>query len=100
MSKKTYRGRTIGFLQRIVKIIFGEKSNIIFVRSIFDSMSENDGKKDISAEPREEVSGTAGLERTVGTTSASTETVERIGVAPAMPDTGSLHQFSSYRFYS
>jgi hypothetical protein len=73
-----------------VKITFGEKSNIIFVRSIFNSMSENDGKKGTSAGPRDEVSRTAGLERTV----------ERIGVAPAMPDTGSLHQFSSYRFYS
>ncbi len=81
MSKKTYRGRTTGFLQRIVKIIFGETSNIIFVRSIFNSISGNDGKKDISAGPREEVSGTAGLERTV----------KRIGVASAMPDTGSLH---------
>lgn len=35
-------------------------------------------------------SGNAGLERTVGTTSTSTGNVERIGVAPAMPDTGSL----------
>jgi hypothetical protein len=53
-------------------------------------MSENDGKKGTSAEPREEVSGTAGLERTVGTTATSTGTVERTGVAPAMPDTGNL----------
>ncbi|CAF1187447.1 unnamed protein product [Adineta steineri] len=53
-------------------------------------MSEHDGKKGTSAEPREEVSGTAGLERTVGTTATSTGTYERIGVAPAMPDTGSL----------
>ena len=53
-------------------------------------MSENDGKKGTSAEPREEVSGTDGLEKTSGTTSTSTGTNERIGVAPAMPDTGSL----------
>jgi len=50
-------------------------------------MSENKG---ISDQPREELSGTAGLERTVGTTLTSTGTAERIGVAPAMPDTGSL----------
>lgn len=54
-------------------------------------MSENDTKKGTSAEPREEVSGTAGLERTSGTTSTSTGTAERTGVAPAMPDTGNLH---------
>lgn len=54
-------------------------------------MSDNDTKKGTSAEPREEVSGTAGLERTSGTTSTSTGTVERTGVAPAMPDTGNLH---------
>jgi hypothetical protein len=54
-------------------------------------MSKNESKKQgTSAEPRGEVSGTAGLERTSGTTSTSTGTVERIGVAPAMPDTGSL----------
>ena len=35
-------------------------------------------------------SGPTGLERTVGTTSTSTGNVERIGVAPAMPDTGNL----------
>lgn len=54
-------------------------------------MSKSDGKKGTSAEPREEVSGTAGLERTSGTTSTSTGVHERIGVAPAMPDTGDLH---------
>ena len=53
-------------------------------------MSENEGKKGTSAEPREEVSGTAGLERTSGTTSTSTGTVERTGAVPAMPDTGNL----------
>jgi hypothetical protein len=47
-------------------------------------------KQEISVESREEVSGTSGLERTSGTTSTSTGTVERIGVAPAMSDTGSL----------
>jgi hypothetical protein len=51
-------------------------------------MSENDGKKGTSTEPREEVSGTAGLERTVGTTPTSTGTVERTGVALPIPDTG------------
>ena len=54
-------------------------------------MTEHDGKKGTSAELREEVSGTAGLERTSGTTSTSTGVHERIGVAPAMPDTGDLH---------
>jgi len=54
-------------------------------------MSEKDGKKGTSAEPREEVSGTAGLERTVGTTSTSTGTAERTGVTPLMPDTGNIY---------
>lgn len=54
-------------------------------------MSESNGKKGTSAEPRDEVSGTAGLERTSGTTSTSTGVHERIRVAPAMPDTGDLH---------
>ena len=53
-------------------------------------MSENDSKKGTSAEPREEVSGTVGLERTVGTTATSTGNNERIGVAPGMPDTGNI----------
>jgi hypothetical protein len=51
-------------------------------------MSENDSKKGTSAESREEVSGTAGLERTTAT---STGPVERTDVAPAMPDTGNLN---------
>jgi len=58
-------------------------------------MSENDGKKGTSAEPREEVSGTAGLERTVGTTPTSTGTVERTGVALPIPDTGNIHHSHS-----
>ncbi|CAF1366808.1 unnamed protein product [Adineta ricciae] len=54
-------------------------------------MSKNDEKKETPAEHREtEVSGNAGLERTVGTSDVSTGKFERIGVAPAMPDTGSL----------
>ncbi|CAF2975403.1 unnamed protein product [Rotaria sp. Silwood2] len=47
-------------------------------------------KKGTSVEPNEDVSGTASLERTVGTTSTSTGIVERTGVTAAMPDTGSL----------
>ncbi|UJR34905.1 hypothetical protein I4U23_027683 [Adineta vaga] len=53
-------------------------------------MSQNDEKKNVSTELQEEVSGTAGLERTVGTSIVSTGNFERIGVAPAMPDTGNL----------
>ena len=49
-------------------------------------------KQERPRETRDDFSGTAGVERTVGTTSTSTGRVERIGVAPAMPDTGSLAQ--------
>ncbi|CAF1689466.1 unnamed protein product, partial [Adineta ricciae] len=53
-------------------------------------MSKSDEKKETPAELGEtEVSGNAGLERTVGTSDTSTGKFERIGVAPAMPDTGS-----------
>ena len=54
-------------------------------------MSTSDEKKTTPAEHEQaEVSGNAGLERTVGTSDVSTGKFERIGVAPAMPDTGSL----------
>jgi hypothetical protein len=53
-------------------------------------MSKNNNQQATSTESHEEESGTAGLERTSGTTSTSTGKVERTGVAPAMPDTGSI----------
>ncbi|CAF1103754.1 unnamed protein product [Rotaria sordida] len=53
-------------------------------------MSKNDGKKGTLGDPREDISGTAGLERTVGTTSTSTGTPERTGVTTGMSDTGNL----------
>ncbi|CAF1214670.1 unnamed protein product [Rotaria sp. Silwood1] len=53
-------------------------------------MSENNVKKERSAEFDEDISGTAGLERTVGTTATSTGIAERTGVTVVMPDTGSL----------
>ena len=53
-------------------------------------MSESEERKRIVFARRDEASGTAGLERTSGTTSTSTGAFERTGVAPAMPDTGNL----------
>lgn len=54
-------------------------------------MSESEERKKLVFSRPEEESGTAGLERTSGTTSTSTGRYERIGAAPAMPDTGNLH---------
>lgn len=54
-------------------------------------MSESEERKRTVFSRGEEASGTAGLERTSGTTSTSTGAYERTGAAPAMPDTGNLH---------
>ena len=54
-------------------------------------------KQERSRETRNDLSGTAGVERTVGTTSTSTGFVERIRVAPAMPDTGNLAPYQASR---
>ena len=50
-------------------------------------MSETNVKNDSTNVSHEQPSGNEGLEKTSGTTSTSTGNVERIGVAPAMPDT-------------
>ena len=60
-------------------------------------MAEDDEKKGRLFGRREEPSGTAGLERTSGTSSTSTGVHERTGVAPAMPDTGNLHYGNANR---